>query len=407
MPYRLHHHGGGRKVTNQRIGMEVSIAISEAIKLANVDCIAAYPITPQTHIVEHLSEQVADGHLDAEFIPVESEHSAMSVCIGTSAVGARTFTSSSSQGLALMHELLFIASAMRFPIVMAVVNRALSAPLNIWNDHSDIMASRDCGWIQVFVENGQQAFDQTICAFRIAEDRRVLLPVAVNLDGFSLSHVVEPLELVHQETVNKFLPPYQPLYAIHPDRPITMGAFAMPEVYMETRKAHEVVLRNAKRVILEVWDEWATLTGRRYQPIEGYQMEGAEIAILAAGGVSEVAMEAVDQMREKGKKVGLLKLHLWRPFPLEELKQMISGVKTLVVIDRALSTGGPGGPVFSEIRSALYTHPKRPKVVGFIAGLGGRDVPPEQVVAMVERATAARGKKKSEEFYMIGVRERG
>jgi pyruvate ferredoxin oxidoreductase alpha subunit len=394
-------------VTNKRIGMEVSIAISEAIKLVNVDCIAAYPITPQTHIVEHLSEQVADGHLDAEFIPVESEHSAMSVCIGTSAVGARTFTSSSSQGLALMHELLFIASAMRFPIVMAVVNRALSAPLNIWNDHSDIMASRDCGWIQVFVENGQQAFDQTICAFRIAEDRRVLLPVAVNLDGFSLSHVVEPLELVHQESVNKFLPPYQPLYAIHPDRPITMGAFAMPEVYMETRKAHEVVLRNAKQVILEVWDEWATLTGRRYQPIEGYHMEGAEIALLAAGGVSEVAMGAVDQMREKGRKVGLLKLHLWRPFPLEELKQMISRVKTLVVIDRALSTGGPGGPVFSEIRSALYTHPKRPKVVGFIAGLGGRDVPPEKVIEMVDRTTTAQGKKRTKEFDMIGVRERG
>ena len=394
-------------MTKQRVGMEVSIAISEAIKLANVDCIAAYPITPQTHIVEHLSEQVADGHLDAEFIPVESEHSAMSVCIGTAAVGARTFTSSSSQGLALMHELLFIASSMRFPIVMAAVNRTLSAPLNIWNDQSDIMASRDCGWIQLFVENGQQAFDQTICAFRIAEDRRVLLPVAVNLDGFTISHVVEPLELVSQESVNKFLPPYQPLYTLHPDRPITMGAFAMPEIFMETKKAHEVALRNSKQVILEVWKEWADLTGRQYQPIQEYRMEGAEIAILAAGGIGEIAMEAVDRLRQQGKKVGLLKLHLWRPFPLEELRQMISGVKTLAVIDRALSTGGPGGPIFSEIRSALYAQPKRPKVVGFIAGLGGRDVPPEEVVGMVERATAARGKKKSEEFHLVGVRERG
>jgi pyruvate ferredoxin oxidoreductase alpha subunit len=394
-------------VTKKRVGMEVSLAVSEAVKLANADCIAAYPITPQTHIVEHLSELVADGHLDAEFIPVESEHSAMSVCIGTSAAGARTFTSTSSQGLALMHELLFIASGMRLPIVMAAVNRALSAPLNIWNDHGDIMASRDCGWIQIFVENGQQSFDQTICAFRIAEDRRALLPVAVNLDGFSVSHVVEPLELVNQETVNKFLPPYQPLYTIHPDRPLTMGAFAMPEVYMETRKAHEVALRNAKQVILEVWDEWAALTGRVFKPIEGYQMEGAEIGILAMGGVGEMAMEAVDRMRQKGRKVGLLKLHLWRPFPLEELKQMVSGLKTLIVIDRALSTGGPGGPVFSEIRSALYTHPKRPKVVGFIAGLGGRDVPPEQVIEMVERATTAKGKKKIKEFDMIGVRERG
>jgi len=394
-------------VTNKRIGMEVSIAISEAIKLANVDCIAAYPITPQTHIVEHLSEQVADGHLDAEFIPVESEHSAMSVCIGTSAVGARTFTSSASQGLALMHELLFIASAMRFPIVMAAVNRTLSAPLNIWNDQSDIMASRDCGWIQLFVENGQQAFDQTICAFRMGEDRRVLLPVAVNLDGFTISHVVEPLELVSQETVNKFLPPYQPLYTLHPDHPMTMGAFAMPEIFMETRKAHEVALRNSKQVIVEVWKEWGDLTGRYYQPIQGYRMEGAEIAILAAGGIGEIAMEAVDGLRQRGREVGLLKLHLWRPFPLEELKQMISGVKTVVVIDRAISTGGPGGPIYSEIRSALYAQPKRPRVVGFIAGLGGRDVPPEQVVSMVERATATRGKKKSEEFAMFGVRERG
>ena len=394
-------------MTNKRIGMEVSIAISEAIKLANVDCIAAYPITPQTHIVEHLSEQVADGHLDAEFIPVESEHSAMSVCIGTAAVGARTFTSSASQGLALMHELLFIASAMRFPIVMSAVNRTLSAPLNIWNDQSDIMASRDCGWIQVFVENGQQSFDQTICAFRIAEDRRVLLPVAVNLDGFTISHVVEPLELVSQETVSKFLPPYQPLYTLHPDHPMTMGAFAMPEIFMETKKAHEVALRKSKEVILEVWKEWGDLTGRHYQPIQGYRMEGAEVAILAAGGIGEIAMEAVDALRQQGRKVGLLKLHLWRPFPLEELKQMISGVKTMAVIDRAISTGGPGGPIYSEIRSALYAQPKRPRVVGFIAGLGGRDVPPEQIVEMVERATAARGKKKSEEFHLFGVRERG
>lgn len=387
--------------------MEVSLALSEAVKLANVDCIAAYPITPQTHIVEHLSELVADGHLDAEFIPVESEHSAMSVCIGTSAVGARTFTSSSAQGLALMHELLFIASSMRFPIVMAVVNRTLSAPLNIWNDHSDIMASRDCGWIQLFVDNGQQAFDQTICAFRMGEDQRVLLPVAVNLDGFILSHMVESQEFISQEMADRFLPPYRPLYTLHPDRPITMGAFAMPEIYMETKKAHEVALRKSKAVILEVWKEWAQLTGRQYYPIESYRMEDAEIAVLSAGGISEVAMEAVDEMRRKGRPVGLLKLRLWRPFPLEELRQGLSGVKKLVVIDRALSTGGPGGPIFSEIRSALYSDSRRPQVVGFIAGLGGRDVPPEQIVEMVDRAAKTRGKKNAEDFSMIGVRERG
>ena len=388
---------------NQRVGMEVSLAVSEAVKLANTDCIAAYPITPQTHIVEHLSELVAEGHLDAEFIPVESEHSAMSVCIGTAAAGARTFTSSSAQGLALMHELLFIASSMRFPIVCAIVNRALSAPLSIWNDQSDVMASRDCGWIQVFVDNGQQAFDQTICAFRIGEDRRVLLPVAINIDGFILSHVVEPLELMSQEQVDQFLPPYQPLYTLHPDRPITMGAFGMPEIFAETKKAHEVALRASKKVILEVWDEWARLTGRSYRPIESYRMEGAKTALLAMGAISEVSMEAVDRMRDKGKAVGLLKLRLWRPFPFDELEQAVSGVQSLIVIDRALSTGGPGGPVYSEIRSALYGRSPRPEVVGFMAGFGGRDVPPEQIVEMVERASTREGKK--EEFYMIGIRE--
>ena len=394
-------------MSGKRVGMEVSIAISEAVKLANADCIAAYPITPQTHIVEHLSELVADGHLDAEFIPVESEHSAMSVCIGCSAVGARTFTSSSAQGLALMHELLFIASSMRFPIVMAVVNRTLSAPLNIWNDHSDIMASRDCGWIQIFVDNGQQAFDQTICAFRMGEDQRVLLPVAVNLDGFILSHVVEAIEMVEPETVNQFLPPFRPIHTLHPDQPKTMGAFAMPEIFMETKKAHEVALRESKAVIQEVWREWGKLTGRMYRPIESYQLEDAEIAILSAGAISEVAMEAIDAMRKRGKAVGLLKLRLWRPFPWEELKEAISGIKKLVVIDRALSTGGPGGPIYSEIRSALYSDSRRPQVMGFIAGLGGRDVPPEHIIEMVDRASKTRGKKGAMEFSLFGVRERG
>lgn len=389
----------------KRVGMEVSLAVAEAVKMANVDCIAAYPITPQTHIVEHLSELVADGHLDAEFIPVESEHSAMSVCIGTEAVGARTFTSTSAQGLALMHELLFIASAMRFPIVMAVVNRALSAPLNIWNDHSDIMASRDCGWIQIFVDNGQQAFDQTICAFRIGEDRRVLLPVAINIDGFILSHVVEPVEFLTQEEVDRFLPPYQPLYRLHPDQPVTMGAFAMPELYMETKKAHDVALRNSLPIIKEVWAEWKELTGRAYSPLEEYRLSDAEIGILTLGAICEVAMEAVDRLRSQGKKVGLLKLRLWRPFPWDDLRQMTSGLKKLIVIDRALSTGGPGGPVFSEIRSALYEQEKHPQVWGFIAGLGGRDVPPEQIMEAVDMALT--GPRRKEEYYLIGVRERG
>ena len=389
----------------KRVGMEVSIAVSEAVKMANVDCIAAYPITPQTHIVEHLSELVADGELDAEFIPVESEHSALSVCAGTSAVGARTYTATSSQGLALMHEILFIASGMRLPIVMSVANRALSAPLNIWNDHSDVMASRDCGWIQIFTENGQEVFDQTICAFKIAEDRRVLIPTIVNLDGFTLSHVVEPLELVSQEMVDRFLPPYKPLYALHPDKPLTMGAFGMPEVYSEARKAHDVALRNSYPVILEVWKEWGDLTGRHYHPLEAYRMEGAKVALLTMGSFSEGAMEAVDRMREKGIAVGLLRLRLWRPFPFEVIRKAMQGLEMLVVVDRALSTGGIGGPVCSEIKAALYGQTKRPKIVSFIAGLGGRDVPPEQFEEMVGQAQKMKGRRKMEEFITIGIRE--
>ena len=391
-------------MSEKRIGMEVSIAMAEAVKLANVDCIAAYPITPQTHIVEHLSELVAEGELDAEFIPVESEHSALSVCAGTSAVGARTFTATSAQGLALMHEILFIVSGMRLPVVMAVANRALSAPLSIWNDHSDVMASRDCGWIQIFTENGQEVFDQTLCAFKIAEDPRVLTPTIINLDGFTLSHVVEPHKIMSQEEVDKFLPVYKPLYTLHPDRPLTMGAFGMPEIYSEAKKAQDIVLRESYPVILEVWKEWGELTGRNYAPLETYRMEGAKIAILAMGSFCENAMEAVDHLREQGLPAGLLRLRLWRPFPFDDIREAMKGLETLVIMDRAISLGGIGGPVCSEIKSALYGQSKRPKVFSFIAGLGGRDVPPEHFEQMVHEALKLKKKRKMEEFMTIGTR---
>jgi pyruvate ferredoxin oxidoreductase alpha subunit len=391
-------------MTAKRVGMEVSIAAAEAVKLARAECIAAYPITPQTHIVEHLSELVANGELEAEFVPVESEHSAMSVCAGTSAVGARTYTSTSAQGLALMSEILYIVSAMRLPMVMSVANRAMSAPLSIWNDHSDIMTCRDCGWIQIFAENGQEVFDQTICAFKTAEDPRVLTPAMVNLDGFTLSHVVESISEVSQETVDQFLPPYNPVYRLHPDQPVTMGAFGMPEVFAEARKAQDMALRNSYPVILEVWEEWGKRTGRHYKPVEIYRMDGAKIALLTMGSFGEVAMEAVDRMRKKGIPLGLLKLRLWRPFPFEDIRKAVQGLEMLVVMDRAISTGGIGGPVASELKSALYGRPKRPKIISFIAGLGGRDVPPEHFEEMVEQAMKLKGKRKLEEFYTIGIR---
>ena len=391
-------------MTDKRVGMEVSIAAAEAVKLARAEAVSAYPITPQTHIVEHLSELVANGELDAEFVPVESEHTALSVCAGTSAVGARTYTSTSSQGLELMHEILFVVAGMRLPIVMSVANRALSAPLSIWNDHSDIMAARDCGWVQIFTENGQEVFDQTICAFKIAEDRRVLIPTIVNLDGFTLSHVVESLLEVSQEMVDQFLPPYQPVYRLHPDHPITMGAFGMPEVYSEAKKAQDMALRNSYSIILEVWKQWGKLTGRHYNPIETYRMDGAKVALLTMGSFGEVAMDAVDRMRGKGIPVGLLKLRLWRPFPFEDIRKAMQGLEMLVVMDRAISTGGIGGPVASEMKSALYGQAKRPKIISFIAGLGGRDVPPDVFEEMVDQALKLKGKRKIEEFYTIGIR---
>ncbi len=392
-------------MTGKRVGMEVSIAAAEAVKMANVDCIAAYPITPQTHIVEHLSELVANGELDAEFIPVESEHSAISVCAGTSAVGARTYTSTSSQGLALMHEILFIVSGMRLPIVMSVANRALSAPLSIWNDHSDIMASRDCGWIQIFTENGQEVFDQTICAFKIAEDPRVLTPAIMNLDGFTLSHVVEPILMVSQELVDQFLPPYNPVYRLHPDQPVTMGAFGMPEIYSEAKKAQDIALRNSYPVILEIWEEWGKLTGRYYHPMETYRMEGAKIALLTMGSFGEVAMEAVDRLREKGIPIGLLKLRLWRPFPFEVIRESMKGLEMLVVMDRAISTGGIGGPVCSEIKAALYNEAKKPRVVSFVGGLGGRDITEPGFEQIIRKGMEIADKGSGREFEIFGVRE--
>jgi len=391
-------------MTDKRVGMEVSIAAAEAVKLARAEAISAYPITPQTHIVEHLSELVAEGELDAEFVPVESEHTALSVCAGTSAVGARTYTSTSAQGLELMHEILFVAAGMRLPIVMSVANRALSAPLSIWNDHSDIMAARDCGWVQIFTENGQEVFDQSICAFKIAEDPRVLIPTIVNLDGFTLSHVVEPLLVCSQEMVDQFLPPYKPTYRLHPDQPVTMGAFGMPEVYSEAKKAQDIALRGSYPVILEVWEEWGKLTGRNYHPMETYRMEGAKVALLTMGSFGEVAMEAVDRLRGKGIAVGLLKLRLWRPFPFDVIRESVKGLEVLVVLDRAISTGGIGGPVCSEIKAALYQQAKRPKILSFIAGLGGRDLPPEHFEEMVQQALKLKNKKKLEEFYTIGIR---
>jgi pyruvate ferredoxin oxidoreductase alpha subunit len=377
-------------------GIEVSIAAAEAIKQANVDVIAAYPITPQTHIVEHLAELVNNGELDAEFIPVESEHSAMSVCTGSSAAGARSFTCTSSQGLALMSEIVYITASLRLPIVMLLANRTLSGPLSIWNDHSDVMSIRDCGWIQVFVENGQEVYDHVFISYRVAEDRNCLLPFIVNLDGFILTHVIEPIEFLDQEIVDRYLPPYHPLYSLHPDHPVTMGAFSTPALYTETKKAQDEALKEALPHILKGWQEFGDLTGRFYHPVERYKTEGAKIILVTQGSLGETASIAIDDLREKGEPAGLVKIRLWRPFPFAEFKEAVKGAELLVVMDRAISYGGPGGPLASEIRSALYAEEDRPRVVNWIAGIAGRDVAPADFLQMLQQA-----KKMSGEGYEI------
>lgn len=390
---------------SKRIGIEVAVAAAEAAALCRFDVAAVYPITPQSHVAEHLSNIIADGRIDAEFITVESEHSAMSSAMGASATGARVVTATSSQGLMYMHEVLPIASAMRLPIVMAIANRAVSGPLNILNDHSDIMPQRDSGWISLFAENGQEVVDMMIQAFKIAEHRDVQLPVNVNIDGFQLTHMVEPLEMPDQKEVDKFLPPYKPYATLHPDKPVSMGTFAMNDVYTEVMKAKDAALVNSKEVILAVWKEWEKRFGRAYEPIEGYRVKGAEILMLTMGSMGETAAVAIDELRKKGIPAGLLKMKLWRPFPFDELKKAVKGAKTLIVTDRAVSFGGPGGPVAGEVRSALYDQPTRPAIINEIIGLGGRDMMVEHFMEIVMKAAKAGRKKRKEAYEFYGVRE--
>jgi pyruvate ferredoxin oxidoreductase alpha subunit len=348
---------------------------------------------------------VATGELDADYVPVESEHSAMSACLGSSAAGARTFTATAGQGLELMHEVLYVASSMQLPIVMAVANRALSGPLNVWGDQSDLMAVRDVGWIQMICENGQEAFDTTLIAFRVAEDRRVLLPTMVHMDGFFLTHVIEPIIIEPKEKVQQYIPPCKYPFPLDADKPVTMGAFAPPVIFTEAKKAQEVKLRNSREVIDEAWQEFENVFGRKYKAVETYKTEDATTLLLTLGAFSGTAMDAVDNLRAAGQKVGLARIRLWRPFPFADLRQAVKNAELLIVLDRALSFGGPGGPVFSEVRSALYSEAKRPRILGFVGGLGGRDLTVEDFENMVKRAHVMKPNGAEEDFEMYGVRE--
>ena len=358
----------------QRVGIEVSLACAEAVKLAKADVVSAYPITPQTHIVEHLAELVANGELDANFIPVESEHSAISACLGSVAAGARTFTSSSAQGLALMHEILFITSAMRLPVVMAVANRALSGPINIWNDHSDIMAERDIGWVQTFAENGQEVVDLTLHAFKVAEDPRVSLPAIINMDGFILTHVVEAIEMPDQKDVDAYLPAFKPLQTLDTAKPVSLGVVGGPDIYTETRKAVVNALENSYDVVVEHFEGLNKQFGRSYQPIESYMTDDATVLFVTMGSLSQTCMSAVDEMRAAGAKVGVVRIRLWRPFPTNDFLAAIKNAGQLIVCDRAVSPGANAAPVGTEIKTLLFNNKKDIYVSNQIIGLGGRDV---------------------------------
>lgn len=389
---------------SRRVGLEGSFAVAEAVRMADVDVIAGYPITPQTHIVERLAEMVANGELKAIYISVESEHSAMSACLGASAVGARTFTATSSQGFFLMHEVLHLVSSLRYPVVMAEVNRAVNAPQNIWADYSDAMTARDTGWIQLFAANNQEIFDFVLSSFRVSEDPRVLLPAVLYLDGFTLSHVVEPLVLPEQEEVDKFLPKFQHPYALNPEKPMTYAIVGTPDMYSETKKAQHMTLVESKDVILEVWEEFGNIFGRYYSPVEPYKTEGAKTLLLTMGSLTETAKTAVDRKRDKGEAVGLINLRLWRPFPFEELQQAVKDAEVLIVFDRCISLGGPGGPVFSEVRSALFGRREELKIVGIVGALCGRNLSVKQFEDVIDRGRRIAQSELVEVFETVGIR---
>ena len=382
-----------------------NFATAVAAKLARVDVVPAYPITPSTLFPEQISTYIANGEMDAELLLTESEHSAMSAAIGASASGARVATATASQGLKLMSEMLFIASGMRLPIVTAVGNRALSAPINIWCDHQDTIAERDSGWLQFYAENNQNALDLMLMAFKISEDRRVLLPSMVGLDAFVLTHTMEGVDVPLQEEVDEFLPPYKPVYTLDVKNPMTFGSFGTPAHYMEFKYQQWEAMENAQKVIDEVFSEFYEKFGRKYEKVSEYRTDDADIIILTMGSMSGTARAAVDSMREKGIKVGAAKLTVFRPFPFREIKMLARKAKVLAVADRNISFGF-GGAVFAEIAGALINEKEKPMLIDFIIGLGGRDITQEDFYKIAEISKDAIDKGKVEKMvHWINLKE--
>jgi len=379
--------------------MEGTHSISYAAKLSRVKVISAYPITPQTSIVEKLSELCGSKELDAQFIKVESEHSAMAACIGAEAAGIRSFTATSSQGLALMHEVLHWAAGGRLPIVLANVNRALGPPWNIWVDQTDSLAQRDTGWIQFYCESNQEVLDMVIQAYRLAE--QVMLPVMINLDAFFLSHTSEPVAIPKQDLVDQFLPPYQPKFRMDEKEPHAFGGLGGPDVYMEFRYEMQKSMEEAARLIPVVAEEYNHYIGRHHGTmLEYYKTEDADYLLMTAGTLAGTSRLVVDEYRGKGIKLGLIKIRTFRPFPTEDIQKAVKNVKKIAVIDRNISFG-KSGIFFAETKSALYNGNAHPLMNGYVAGLGGRDVTPQTIGEIVENLIKS---EKGQDLIWIGVK---
>ena len=355
-------------------------ATAIAMKQINPDVVAAFPITPSTEIPQYFSTFVSNGEVDTEFVAVESEHSAMSATIGAEAAGARAMTATSANGLSLMWEMIYIASSLRLPIVMALVNRAVSGPLNIHNDHSDAMGVRDAGWIMLFSENNQEAYDNMLMAHRIAEHKDVQLPVMVCQDGFITSHSIENIELENDEEVKKFVGQYKPEhYLLNDKEPIAIGPLDLQAYLFEHKAQQAEAMKNAKKVIKEVAKEFEKWTGRKYEFFEKYKLNDAEIAIVCMNSTAGTTKAVVDELREKGVKAGLLKLRMFRPFPAEEIAEALQGLKAVAILDKADSLNSAGGALFEDVTSAMYVNKKQVPMVNYIYGIGGRDTTEKQL----------------------------
>jgi len=406
-------------VKQETMGLNGDEAVAYAAKQSDVDVVAAYPITPQTIIVEKFSEYVANGEVNTEYVCTESEHSAMAACLAASVTGARVFTATASAGLALMHEMLFVTSGCRAPVVMAVANRALSAPLNIHGDHSDTMAERDSGWIQIYAENAQEVYDSVLQAFRIAEHLDVQLPTLVGLDGFTLSHTLENVQVLPDDVVKEFVGTRQLTnvlthegktvpFKLDPANPMTMGPFAMPNYYFEFKRQQEEAMKNAFKVIQQIHDEYAQLSGRSYGDslLEKYKLEDAEIAVVCVGSTAGTVKTVVDELRKEGVKAGLLRIRTYRPFPAEEIARSLAKVKAVAIMDRSMSFGGNGGALFSEVCHALYDLSTRPYAANYVYGLGGRDTDSKQIRKIYEDLQRiVQTKHVDEPIKYVGLRE--